>query len=73
VKFGAFIDVLAAHGSVLHRHGSGSHAIYRGVVERSVRLVTIAAHRMGDEIAPGTFASMIRQTGLPKHVFRNRR
>jgi predicted RNA binding protein YcfA (HicA-like mRNA interferase family) len=73
VKFGAFVDVLTAHGFVLHRHGSGSHAIYRGVVDESVRLVTVAAHRMGDEIAPGTLAAMIRQSGLPKQTFRNRR
>jgi predicted RNA binding protein YcfA (HicA-like mRNA interferase family) len=73
VKFGAFVDVLAEHGFVLHRHGSGSPAIYRVVIDGSVRLATVAAHRMGDEIAPGAFASMIRQTGLPKRAFRNLR
>jgi predicted RNA binding protein YcfA (HicA-like mRNA interferase family) len=45
VKFSAFVEVLAAHGFSLHRQGSGSHAIYRGVVSGEVRLVVVAAHR----------------------------
>jgi len=60
VKFSAFVQVLAAHGFSLHRQGAGSHAIYRGVVSGEVRLVVVAAHRLSDEIKPGTLASMIR-------------
>ena len=70
MKFAAFIGALSANGFVLHRQGSGSHAIYRGAVGGEVRLVTVAAHRMGDDIKPGTLAAMIRQSGLPKSTFR---
>src|SRR5574337_1294252 len=30
----------------------------------------VAAHRMSDDIRPGTLPSMIRQSGLPKRLFR---
>lgn len=52
------------------RQGKGSHAIYRGKTNGEVRLVTVAAHRMTDDIEPGTLGSMIRQSGLPKNLFR---
>lgn len=70
MKFSRFIDIIRAHGFDLHRQGSGSHVIYRGVVNGDVKLVTIAAHRLSDDIKPGTLAAMIRQSGLPKGVFR---
>jgi predicted RNA binding protein YcfA (HicA-like mRNA interferase family) len=70
VKFSRFIDILRAHGFELHRQGAWSHVIYRGVINGDVKLVTIAAHRMSDDIKPGTLAAMIRQSGLSKGVFR---
>ncbi|MGA9826644.1 MAG: type II toxin-antitoxin system HicA family toxin [Methylocystis sp.] len=33
-------------------------------------LVTVAAHSYSDEIKPGTLAAMIRQSGLPRNLFR---
>jgi predicted RNA binding protein YcfA (HicA-like mRNA interferase family) len=72
VKFGAFLNIISEQGFVLHRRGSGSHAIYRAVIDGQVRLVTVAAHKMSDEIAPGTLAAMIRQSGLPKAIFKPR-
>jgi len=35
-----------------------------------VHVVTVAFHAIGDEIKPDTLASMIRQSGLPKSLFR---
>lgn len=70
MKFSRFIEIIRANGFELHRQGSGSHAIYRGVVGGDVKLVTVAAHRMSDEIKPGTLAAMVRQSGLPKGIFR---
>jgi predicted RNA binding protein YcfA (HicA-like mRNA interferase family) len=32
--------------------------------------VTVAVHDMGNEIKPGTLNAMIRQSGLPKKLFR---
>ena len=36
----------------------------------AVQLVTIAYHSANDDIRPKTLSSMIRQSGLPKRVFR---
>jgi predicted RNA binding protein YcfA (HicA-like mRNA interferase family) len=70
MTFDAFVRILESNGFALVRQGKGSHAIYRGEANGEVRLVTVAAHRMSDDIKPGTLASMIRQSGLPKKLFR---
>jgi hypothetical protein len=41
------------------------------LVGGEVRLVVVAPHRMSDDIKSGTLASMIRQSGLPKKLFRS--
>jgi predicted RNA binding protein YcfA (HicA-like mRNA interferase family) len=64
------VKLLEANGFRLHRQGKGSHVIYRGGVAGKVMLVTAAAHRASDDIKPGTLAAMIRQSGLPKKLFR---
>jgi predicted RNA binding protein YcfA (HicA-like mRNA interferase family) len=68
--FGEFIEVIVAHGFVLHRQSGTSHAIYRREQGGDVRIVVVAAHNLKEEIKPGTLQSMIRQTGLPKRLFR---
>lgn len=70
-SFDRFIAIIEAHGFSLHRHDGGSHRHYRGTVNGEVRLVTVAAHRLSDDIKPGTLNAMIRQSGLPKALFRN--
>ena len=52
------------------RRGNGSHSIYRAIIAGEVRLVTVSAHRPSEDIKPGTLDAMIRQSGLPKHLFR---
>jgi predicted RNA binding protein YcfA (HicA-like mRNA interferase family) len=71
VKFRHFIEIIEAHGFVLARQES-SHRRYRGVIDGRVQLVTVAYHQISDEILPKTLASMIRQSGLPKKLFRKR-
>ncbi|HYS48318.1 MAG TPA: type II toxin-antitoxin system HicA family toxin [Xanthobacteraceae bacterium] len=68
--FREFIAIIERHGFVLHRHGATSHRRYRGVVHGAVRFVDVAFHNSNDDIAPGTLKSMIRQSGLPKSLFR---
>lgn len=70
MKFSRFVEIIRANGFDFHRQGAGSHVIYRGVIDGKVCLVTVAAHRMSDDINPKTLASMIRQSGLPKNLFR---
>ena len=51
--------IIEANGFVLSRHH-----------RRHVRYVTIACHSHGDDVKPKTLASIIRQSGLPKKIFR---
>jgi predicted RNA binding protein YcfA (HicA-like mRNA interferase family) len=55
---------LLAHGFALVRQ-RGSHRRYEGFVGGERRLVTLAFTRPGDEVLPN-----IRQSGLPKRLFR---
>ncbi|MGQ0675965.1 MAG: type II toxin-antitoxin system HicA family toxin [Rhodospirillales bacterium] len=69
MKFRDFLRILAAHGFAQARQ-RGSHRIYQGMVGGKTRVVVIAYHSEGDDIAPGTLQSMIRQSGLDKRLFR---
>ena len=68
-KFNDFIRVLVRNGFTLGRQ-KGATRVYKGSVEGRIQTVTIHFHRGGDDIKPGTLASMIRQSGLPKRLFR---
>ncbi|MGC2411802.1 MAG: type II toxin-antitoxin system HicA family toxin [Stellaceae bacterium] len=69
MNFRDFIQIIEAVGFELKRT-ENSHRRYEGTVGGEIHLVTVAYHRIGDEILPKTFASMIRQSGLPKRLFR---
>jgi predicted RNA binding protein YcfA (HicA-like mRNA interferase family) len=69
--FGEFLEIIKARGFVLHRQKATSHAIWRREDQQGkVWLVTVAAHSLSDEIKSGTLEAMIRQSGLPKILFR---
>jgi predicted RNA binding protein YcfA (HicA-like mRNA interferase family) len=72
VTFREFIQIIEQHGFALLRQGKGSHRMYRGIVNGRVMQVVVAYHNINDEIRAGTLASMIRQTGLSKKLFRNK-
>ena len=67
--FREFINILVGAKFELVRM-EATHRRYVGTVGGSVRNVTVAFHNINDEIKPDTLASMIRQSGLPKHLFR---
>lgn len=69
MKFRDVIDILEANGFVLIRQ-NGSHRRYRGIVGGEVRFVDVAPHSLSDDVAKGTLGSIIRQSGLPKKLFR---
>ena len=64
-----FVAILESRGFVLERQ-RGSHRIYKGQAGGRVRIVVVAFHGEGADIRLGTLASMIRQSGLPKKLFR---
>ena len=45
--------------------------MYEAFIDGQRRIVTVAGHRESDDIRPGTLASMIRQSGLPRQRFRD--
>jgi predicted RNA binding protein YcfA (HicA-like mRNA interferase family) len=67
---GEFIAIIEQHEFVLHRQGATSHRRYRGIVNGEVRYVDVAVHGLNASIKPSTMQSMIRQSGLPKILFR---
>lgn len=69
MKGRAFIQILRDNDFALVRQ-RGSHRTYKGVVKGKVQMVQVAVSREGDDIRPGTLASMIRQSGLPKKMFK---
>ena len=69
MTFREFIKIIEAHGFELDRQ-RGSHRVFKGQVGGQTRVVVVAAHRESEEIKRGRLNSMIRQTGLPKTVFR---
>ena len=68
--FRDFIQIILKQGFLLVRHDGTSHQVYRGLVDGKPHVVVVAAHHLGDEIKAGTLDAMIRQTGLPKTLFR---
>ena len=68
--FARFIDIIERHGFIRQRQGATSHRVYRREVNGVVHSVVVACHRLSDDVKPGTLDSMIRNTGLPKSLFR---
>lgn len=69
VTFARLIRIIVENGFYLDRQ-RGSHRIYKRIVDGKVSLVVVACHRESDDIKPGTLASMIRESGLNKKLFR---
>lgn len=68
--FHEFIEIIEARGFVLIRQHGGSHQQYRRDLGGEVHNVMVAAHSLSDTIKPNALNSMIRQSGLPKALFR---
>lgn len=71
--FREFIEILERHGFTQEAQKATSHRKYVGFVHDKKQVVTVAFHLVSDTIKPKTLASMIRQSGLGKGVFRNKR
>lgn len=69
MKFQEVIRILLDSRFALDRQ-KGSHRIYKGVVAGKVRMVVVSVHRESDDVKPGTLASIVRQSALPKELFR---
>lgn len=65
-----FLNIITAHGFVQLPPKPGSHRAYRATINGEARLVIVSGHSPHDDIRPGTLKAMIRQCGLPEHLFR---
>lgn len=70
MKFRDLIPILEENGFTLHRQGATSHRRYRKELNGQVWYVDVAPHSMNDDINKKTLASIIRQSGLSKKLFR---
>jgi len=69
LTFYAVIRILENNGFEFQRQ-RGSHRTYRGVVNGAVQVVVVSGNKNNDDVAPGTLSSIIRQSGLPRALFR---
>jgi predicted RNA binding protein YcfA (HicA-like mRNA interferase family) len=69
VKYRQVLRILLDNGFEQARQ-RGSHRTYKGVVGGQTRIVTLSHHSLNDDVLPKTLASIIRQSGLPKSLFR---
>jgi predicted RNA binding protein YcfA (HicA-like mRNA interferase family) len=68
LKFKEIILVLKENG-FQETNVRGSHARYVGMVDGQKQLVTVQINHLSDTADPGTFKSIIRQSGLPASKF----
>ena len=69
MKYRDFVPILERYGFVLVRT-KGSHRQYQAVINGRTMLVTVDCSQLGEDIKTNNLASMIRQSGLPKKLFR---
>jgi predicted RNA binding protein YcfA (HicA-like mRNA interferase family) len=69
VKYREFIAIIEARGFQLDR-SKGRHFQYEAVIDGQRRIVTVACSHQGEDIKKHNLAAMIRQSGLPKNLFR---
>ena len=71
MKYREVIEILEQHGFQFERQGRGSHRVYQRVSGDRQYVVILSYGRSGEDIKPGTLGSIIRQSGLPRSVFRS--
>ena len=69
VKYREFIGILEAHGFSFTRQ-EDTHHFNEGVVNGRREVVSCDYNQEGEDISPRNFASMIRQSKLPRKLFR---
>jgi len=69
VKYRGFVSILLAHGFTLLPRTATSHRKYEGNVNGERKMITVSGDD-GDDILAKNLASMKRQSGLPKKLFR---
>ena len=71
MKYREALDILVSNGFYFKREGKGSHRVYEGNHSGRTWTVILSYSQLGNDIRPNTLRSIIRQSGLPKDLFRN--
>ena len=71
MKYREVLEILTSNGFYFKREGKGSHTVYEAIHSNRTWTVILAYSHLGDDIRPNTLRSIIRQSGLPKDLFRN--
>ena len=71
MKYREALEILVSNGFYFKREGKGSHRVYESTHSGRTWTVILSYSRLGDDIRPNTLRSIIRQSGLPKELFRN--
>ena len=69
MKYRQFVEIIESNGFVCVRI-KATHRQFKAIVDGLTRLVTVDYAQAGEDIIPKNLASMIRQSGLPKKLFR---
>ncbi len=69
MKYREIVRILEANGFTIDRI-KGSHRQFKGVVGGVTQTVTVDFSQPSEDVMPRNLASMIRQSGLPKKLFR---
>jgi predicted RNA binding protein YcfA (HicA-like mRNA interferase family) len=69
LKYRQFIQILEVQGFTQVRQ-VGSHRQFEGHHSGRRWMVTVGYRQLSDDVLPKNFASMIRQSGLSKKLFR---
>ncbi|WOF74117.1 type II toxin-antitoxin system HicA family toxin [Parvibaculaceae bacterium PLY_AMNH_Bact1] len=71
MKYRRFIKIIEDNGFECTTPAKAtSHRKYTARRDGRLYVITVSYHLLSDEITPGTQSSMIRQSGLPKKLFR---
>ncbi|MFI4981686.1 MAG: type II toxin-antitoxin system HicA family toxin [Nevskiales bacterium] len=69
MKYRDFVRIIEQHGFAVDRQ-RGTHRQFKGMIAGRLQLVTVDYAQSGEDISPRNLSSMIRQSGLPKKLFR---
>ena len=70
MKYREVLRILRDNGFSYKRDGKGKHTIWEGKHSGKTYVVTLSYDQEGNDVPKGTLDNIIRQSGLPKKLFR---
>ena len=70
MKYREVLRILRDNGFSFKRDGKGKHTIWEGNYSDKTHVVVLSYDQEGNDVPKGTLDNIIRQSGLPKRLFR---